>query len=150
MPKTSWSGQRHHSHATDTDCSRRSRYQQGIIGPNKPKLLYYLTSIKREITEIYREIFILFSYASLIIYLPTTYIFFVGFGGRERIMCARRAGGPRLGYAFWSAHVAIEIPHIACDYLVVVVAVRSSRLVYRGGHNSELSRRYHNMYLYII
>lgn len=60
MPKTSWSGHRRHSHATDTDCSRRSRYQQGIIGLNKPKLLYYLTSIKREITEIYREIFILF------------------------------------------------------------------------------------------
>lgn len=74
MPKTSWSGHRHHSHATD--CSRRSRYHRGIIGPNKPKLLYYLTSIKREITEIYREIFISFVRIAYHIYLhlPYTYL----------------------------------------------------------------------------
>jgi len=139
MPKTSWSGHRHRSHA---DCSRRSRYHRGIIGPNKPKLLNYLTSIKREITEIYGEIFIFFvriAYHHIPTYHIPTYrvhIILVGFGERERIMRARRAGGPRLLLSFWSAHVAIDSAYRVRLSRDVVVAVRSSRLEYRGGHTT--------------
>lgn len=106
MPKTSWSGHRHHSHATDTDCSRRSRsYHRGIIGPNKPKLLYYLTSIKREITEIYwGNIF--FRTHRLSSYIPTYRVHYFHQVRQRRKDYIRARKSVR--HAFWSTHVAID------------------------------------------
>lgn len=93
MPETSWSGHRHlHSHSSSTAIAVVVVFViiVELLGQtNLKKLLYYLTSIKREITE---EIFFSFFFfrTHRLSLIPTAYMWF-SYGEHERII--RRAAG---------------------------------------------------------